>query len=72
MAKSSFSRRKFLELSALSSSALLLNSCSSLDRYFTGDKRNLNNEVVILGGGAAGLSAAFALKPRQAAFSLAF
>ncbi|MFS4457680.1 flavin monoamine oxidase family protein [Bdellovibrio sp. HCB2-146] len=68
MAKSSFSRRKFLELSALSSSAMLLSSCSSLDRYFTGDKRNLNNEVVILGGGAAGLSAAFALKKRKVPF----
>jgi ATP-binding cassette subfamily B multidrug efflux pump len=65
MAKRSFSRRGFLKLSALSSSTFFLSSCSSLDRYFMGDKRDLSNEVVILGGGAAGLAAAFALKKRK-------
>lgn len=65
MAKSSFSRRMFLKFSALSSSTFFLSACSSLDRYFTGDKRDLTNEVVILGGGAAGLAAAFALKKRK-------
>lgn len=65
MAKRSFSRRGFLKLSALSSSTYFLSSCTSLDRYFMGEKRDLSNEVVILGGGAAGLAAAFALKKRK-------
>lgn len=62
MAKSSFTRRDFLKVSALSTSALALGGCSSLDHYFIGDKRDLRQEVVILGAGAAGLAAAFELK----------
>ncbi|WII73687.1 NAD(P)/FAD-dependent oxidoreductase [Bdellovibrio sp. 22V] len=68
MAKSSLTRREFLKISAMSSSALALSSCTTLDRYFMGDKRNLTNEVVILGAGAAGLSAGFELKKRKIPF----
>lgn len=70
MAKSSLSRREFLKVSALSSSALALSGCSSLDRYFIGDKRDLRNEVVILGAGAAGLAAAFELKKKKIPFRI--
>lgn len=70
MAKSSFTRREFLKVSALGTSAMALSSCTSLDRYFMGDKRNFKNEVVILGAGAAGLSAAFELKKRKIPFRI--
>ena len=70
MAKKSYSRRHFLQTSAWGSAALALSSCSSLDRYFMGDSRNLDSEVIILGGGAAGLAAAYALKKRKIPFRL--
>lgn len=70
MAKSSFTRRDFLKVSALSSSALALSGCTSLDRFFIGDKRDLRNEVVILGAGAAGLAAAFELKKNRIPFRI--
>ncbi|MGZ3774813.1 MAG: flavin monoamine oxidase family protein, partial [Bdellovibrio sp.] len=70
MAKSSFTRREFLKVSALNTSVLALGACSSLDRFFTGDKRDLTNEVVILGAGAAGLAAAAELKKRKIPFRL--
>lgn len=65
MAKSSFSRRDFLKLSAMGGSALALSSCAAMDRFFMGDNRNFEKEVVILGAGAAGLAAAYALKKRK-------
>lgn len=70
MAKSSFTRREFLKVSALSSSALALGACASLDRLFIGDKRDLTNEVIILGAGAAGLAAAYALKKKNIPFRI--
>nr|WP_295899837.1 NAD(P)/FAD-dependent oxidoreductase [uncultured Bdellovibrio sp.] len=70
MAKSSLNRREFLKISALGTSAMALSSCTSLDRFFMGDSRNLKNEVVILGGGAAGLAAAFELKKRKIPFRI--
>ncbi|WP_291516730.1 FAD-dependent oxidoreductase [Bdellovibrio sp. ArHS] len=70
MAKSSFTRRDFLKVSALGTSALALGSCTSLDRYFMGDRRNFKNEVIILGAGAAGLAAAFELKKRKIPFRI--
>lgn len=68
MAKSSLSRREFLKASALGTSALALGSCTSLDRLFMGDVRDLRKEVIILGAGAAGLAAAFELKKRKIPF----
>lgn len=65
MAKRSFTRREFLKISALSSTALALGSCASLDRSFRGEKRDLVDEVVILGAGAAGLAAAYTLKKNK-------
>ena len=65
MAKKSFTRREFLKITALSSAGFALSSCASLDRKFMGDKRSLSSEVVILGAGAAGLAAGFALKKRK-------
>ncbi len=70
MAKSSFTRREFLKVSALSSSAFALGGCASLDRLFTGDKRDLTNEVVIVGAGAAGLAAAYSLKKKKIPFRI--
>lgn len=69
MAKSSFSRRDFLKISALSS-ASLLSGCASLDRYFMGDFLDLRKEVVILGAGAAGLAAAYELRKRKIPFRI--
>lgn len=65
MAKSSFDRREFLKFSALNASALAFSGCTSLDRFFMGDKRDLTGSVAILGAGAAGLAAAFELKKRK-------
>lgn len=70
MAKSKWTRREFLKASAWGTSALTLSSCSTLDRYFIGDFRNLNQEVVILGAGAAGLAAGFELKKRKIPFRI--
>lgn len=70
MAKSSLTRREFFKVSALGTTAMALGSCASLDRYVMGDARDLKNEVVILGGGAAGLAAAFELKKRKIPFGL--
>lgn len=68
MAKSSLTRRQFLRVSAMGTTAAALSSCASLDRYFMGDTGNLQNEVVILGAGAAGLAAAYELKKRKIPF----
>ena len=70
MAKRTLNRREFLKVSALSSGALALGGCTSLDRLFTGDQRNLENEVLILGAGAAGLAAAYTLKKNKIPFRL--
>lgn len=70
MAKSSFTRRDFLKASAVGGTGLFLSSCTSVDHFFRGDYRNLQEEVLILGGGAAGLIAAFELKKRKIPFRL--
>lgn len=70
MAKISFTRREFLKVSALSTSAFALGGCASLDRLFMGDKRDLANEVIILGAGAAGLAAAYSLKKKKIPFRI--
>lgn len=68
MAKRSLSRREFLKMSAVGAASIGMGACASLDRYFMGDFSNLQNEVVILGAGAAGLAAAFELKKRKVPF----
>ncbi|BEV68932.1 Flavin-dependent L-tryptophan oxidase RebO [Bdellovibrio bacteriovorus] len=70
MAKSSFTRREFLKISALGSSALAWGGCASAERFFMGDARDLRSEVVILGAGAAGLAAAFELKKKKIPFRI--
>lgn len=70
MAKRSLNRREFLKVSALGASSLALNSCASVDRFFMGDTRDLKNEVIIVGGGAAGLAAAYELKKNKIPFRL--
>ena len=75
MSKSKFySRRDFLKTSATTmaagASASFLSSCSSFERTFSGDKRNLDEEVIILGGGAAGLAAAYTLKKNKIPYRL--
>lgn len=68
MAKKSLSRRKFLQGTAVGAGAWALSSCASMDRWIMGDPYDLRQEVVILGGGLAGLTAAFELKKRQIPF----
>lgn len=70
MAKSSFHRRDFLKISALGASTLAWSGCASVERFFMGDVRDLRDEVVILGAGAAGLAAAFELKKRKIPFRI--
>lgn len=65
MAKSSFTRREFLQISAMTSSAMAMGACASLDQFFLGDKHDLTDEVIVLGAGAAGLAAAYHLKKRK-------
>lgn len=70
MAKRSFSRRKFLQNSALGVGSVTLSSCATVDRWIMGDPYDLREDVVILGAGLAGLTAAFELKKRQIPFRL--
>lgn len=70
MAKGSFSRRKFLQNMGAVGGAWTLSSCTTMDRWIIGDPYDLRDEVVILGGGLAGLTAAFELKKRQIPFKL--
>lgn len=64
--RNNFSRREFLKTSALlGATGLVANACSSFERTFSGDKRVLEDEVIILGGGVAGLSAAYTLKKNK-------
>lgn len=70
MSKSNYySRRNFLKVSAgtlaVGASSSLLSGCSSFERTFSGDKRNLDEEVIVLGAGAAGLAAAYTLKKNK-------
>ncbi|MFN9068223.1 MAG: flavin monoamine oxidase family protein, partial [Bdellovibrionales bacterium] len=52
------------------STALLGSGCSSLDQYFGADRRVFDNEVFIIGAGAAGLMAAHTLKKNKIPFRL--
>ncbi len=66
MSKSTkISRRDFIKTTALASSGLWLSSCVGINGAFTGERKNLSDEVLILGAGAAGLSAAYSLKKNK-------
>ena len=62
-------RRKFLKQVATAGS-LALTSCASLDSFFASDKKSYDKEVLIIGGGAAGLMAAHTLKKSKIPFRL--
>lgn len=63
------SRRQFItqamHWSAITGLAPLLSRCTTLDSFFAQDTNYYENEVLILGAGAAGLSAAFTLKKKN-------
>lgn len=54
--------------SAITGLAPLLTRCSTLDSFFSQDTNYYENEVMILGAGAAGLSAAYTLKKKNKAY----
>lgn len=62
-------RRDFIQ-SAVAGSSLILLGCSSLDSLFTESRRIFDEEVLIVGGGLAGLSAAYHLKKNKVPYRL--
>jgi monoamine oxidase len=65
------SRRRFLQQTAvggLGVAALVTPGCTTLDRWVLGDSSRLDNEVLVLGGGLAGLTAAYQLKKNHVAY----
>lgn len=67
-------RRQFLTTALWGSASLsllpLLSSCSTLDEYLIEDQFDFDNEVVIIGGGIAGLYAAYELKKNKIPFKI--
>ncbi len=68
------SRREFLTKTAYGSAGVIacgsaatvaLGGCSSFDRWVVGDSNHLEQEVMVLGAGIAGLSAAYHLKKNK-------
>lgn len=69
--KRAMTRRDFLlQSTALAASSAALSGCSGLDSYFQSDRRIFENEVFIIGAGAAGLMAAYTLKKNRVPFRL--
>lgn len=62
-------RRDFLKTMG-AGSALLVSGCSSFDKWVIGDIDDNPQKVLIIGGGLAGLTAAYELKKRQIPFRL--
>ncbi len=67
-------RREFLTTALWGAAGLsllpLLPSCSTLDEYLIEDQFDFDNEVVIIGGGIAGLYAAYELKKNRIPFKI--
>jgi monoamine oxidase len=64
-------RRNFLKKTiGWGSTALFSSGCSSLDQYFGADRQIFDNEVFIIGAGAAGLMAAHTLKKNKIPYRL--
>ena len=69
-------RREFIKkLSVISAGSAcvtisLLQSCSTIDEYLITDPSNLENRVIIVGGGIVGLYAAYQLKKRKVPYRI--
>lgn len=69
--KKTMNRREFLlNSSALAATSAVLSGCSGIDSYFQSDRRIFENEVFIIGAGAAGLMAAHTLKKNRIPYRL--
>jgi monoamine oxidase len=69
----SLPRREFLGKTAmggLASAAFFSSACSTLDRWVMGDSTRIEGEILVLGGGLAGLCAAYHLKKNRVPYRL--
>lgn len=71
MTSGKISRRRFVQSSlALGAGASVLPGCAAMDRFFGLEKSKLEQEVLVIGAGAAGLMAAYELKKAGIPFRL--